>query len=162
MRKNGKTQCVESQNHGLKEYTDFTPEKLVPIVNTTERVGDDQLSEVIKAITGTSTKYVLAKDKQHLYVNPTVWGQWGKTNPEKQQQHILKFFNPPRKSKKTQLIISQDGNLSMPLKAREVKQKPGTKGSGRGTRTRTFKNKKSVDDDDEDVPTPKKRKTSKK
>ena len=79
---------------------------------------------------GISTEYVLADKYKRFYVNPTVWGNWGKFQPEKQEQHILNFFKPLPKPRKAQVITSQDGLMEIPLKARPIKLKPGTKGSG--------------------------------
>jgi len=132
LKKNIKTQCVESMNNVIKVYEDFTPEKLVPFSRSMEGLTDDQLAKVIKAILGTSTEYSLAKNYLKHYVNPTVWGNWGKHQPLKQQNHIMNFFKAPPKPKKAQVIVSQDGLMEVPLKARSLKNKPGTRGSNKG------------------------------
>ena len=142
LKKNMKTQCVESQNHVFKEYENYEPQKLIPFSRTLEGRVDDESSVVIKAIIGTSTQYTLAEKYKKHYVNPTVWGNWGKHQPEKQQKHFLAFFKAPPKPRASQVITSQDGNLEVPLKARQVKAKPGTRGSAKGVRCQTNSQRK--------------------
>ena len=106
-----------------------------------EGLTNDQKGKVIKAILGISTEYVLADKYKRFYVNPTVWGNWGKFQPGKQEQHVLNFLKPLPKPRKTQVITSQDGLMEISLKARPIKLKPGTKGSDKGQRCQGWSRK---------------------
>ena len=40
---------------------------------------------------------------KRFYVNPTVWGNWGKFQPGKQEQHVLNFLKPLPKPRKAHI-----------------------------------------------------------
>ena len=134
-----KTQDVESKNHCIKRHSDWQPLTLQEMLNMIRELMKKDLDRLKMAFYGCG-EWELTEDKKKtcLVTKET----WEKMSDKARMLHVKRFFKIPTMAAYHRTIISEDGNLELPVQAKLMRKKPNVGTVKRGVRTRNNPNRK--------------------